>query len=50
MVISTTAKSTVEKKSLLDEVLKSQLAADPTLATRMNQIALLKCNANRSFS
>jgi hypothetical protein len=30
---------------VLDEVLKSQLAADPTLATRMNQIESFTQNA-----
>jgi hypothetical protein len=45
MAISTTAKSTVAKEPVLDEVLKSQLAADPTLATRMNQIESFTQNA-----
>jgi hypothetical protein len=46
MAISTTAKSTVAKRACAsDEVLKSQLAADPTLATRMNQIESFTQNA-----
>jgi hypothetical protein len=44
MAIST-AKSTVAKEPVPDEVLKSQLAADPTLATRMNQIESFTQNA-----
>jgi hypothetical protein len=44
MVISTTAKSTVEKKSLLDEVLSLNCCRS-YIATRMNQIESFTQNA-----
>jgi hypothetical protein len=46
MTVSTTAKNTVAKRACAsDEVLKAQLAEDPTLALRMNQIENFTQNA-----
>lgn len=45
MAVSTTAKMVAKRSCASDEVLKSQLAADPTLATRMNQIEKFTQNA-----